>query len=514
MFNKLTIRVKLLLGFGALSALFVVLGAYSFWELRSIHRTTEVIATQNVVSIEAISEMSNLVRTMRLAESRHLFVSSESDKNAQATVVSEGIKRLDVLQNQIQSRALSVAEAAAWKEFTEHRAAWLSTHQQLVYLSNDGKIGVEQAQALYANESFKAFAQLSLDLDELVDLNRQASDAAWRDAQEAFAASKMVLGVLVVACVLLALWLGRALSLGITKPLDVGMTGVSLIAAGDMSQSIAYRGADEVSQMLTAVDHMRSGLSQMVLSVRASAAEVASASVEIAQGNHDLSHRTESQASALEETSAGMMDLLSAVKLTAESASKAKELAGQASLLSVSSGEVVANVVQTMKGINESSRKISDIISTIDGIAFQTNILALNAAVEAARAGEQGKGFAVVANEVRNLAQRSGDAAKEIAQLISASVDQVERGAELVNTAGTRMGETVESIQRVNSIMSDLNRLTQDQTLGVAQMQESIASMDQMTQQNAAMVEEVAASAGVLSAKAQDMLQTVSGFKT
>ena len=269
----------------------------------------------------------------------------------------------------------------------------------------------------------------------------------------------------------------------------------------------------DTTSLMTQLAAMKEGLAQVVAQVRRSSESVAMASSEIAQGNQDLSARTESQASALEETAASMEQLGATVRQNAESASQANALARSASDVAVRGGEVVGQVVQTMKGINESSQRIADIIGVIDGIAFQTNILALNAAVEAARAGEQGRGFAVVASEVRSLAGRSAEAAKEIKQLISASVERVEQGSAMADQAGETMTEVVQSIRRVTDLMGEINAASSEQASGVAQVGEAVTQMDQATQQNAALVEEMAAAAGSLSSQAQELVQAVAVFK-
>lgn len=284
------------------------------------------------------------------------------------------------------------------------------------------------------------------------------------------------------------------------------------IAQGDLEAAITLKSSDQES-LLYEIDSMRQNLGKIVEHVRNSAEGVANTSAEIAQGNHDLSSRTEQQASALEETAASMEQLSSQVKQNAENARQANQLASSASAVAVRGGEVVGRVVNTMKEINDSSRKISEIISVIDGIAFQTNILALNAAVEAARAGEQGRGFAVVASEVRSLAGRSADAAKEIKNLINASVERVEHGTTLVDEAGTTMTEVVGAIRRVNDLVSDINSASSEQAAGVAQVGEAVAHMDQATQQNAALVEEMASVASSLKGQAEDLVQTVAVFK-
>ncbi len=284
------------------------------------------------------------------------------------------------------------------------------------------------------------------------------------------------------------------------------------VAQGDLSQRIALKAGDTQS-MMAQLKFMQESLAGVVRTVRRGSEGVATASAEIAMGNNDLSARTEHQASALEQIAASMCELDATVRQNAQSASEANQLAQSASDVAAQGGEVVSQVVSTMKGINESSHKISEIISVIDGIAFQTNILALNAAVEAARAGEQGRGFAVVATEVRSLAGRSAQAAKEIKSLISASVDRVEQGTLLVDRAGATMQEVVTSIRRVTGIMGEISIASDAQSSGVAQVVEAITQMDQVTQQNAALVEEMAAAAGSLSSQAQELVQTVAVFR-
>lgn len=283
--------------------------------------------------------------------------------------------------------------------------------------------------------------------------------------------------------------------------------------SGDLTLRLSAEGTDELAAIGQSYNQFVGKMQGVLAQVRQSAEGVATASAEIAQGNNDLSARTEQQASALEETAASMEELGSTVKQNADSARQANQLAQSASGVAVQGGEVVGRVVETMKGINESSRRISDIISVIDGIAFQTNILALNAAVEAARAGEQGRGFAVVASEVRSLAGRSAEAAKEIKQLINASVERVEHGTALVDQAGVTMAEVVGSIQRVTTIMGEISIASSEQASGVAQVGEAVTQMDQTTQQNAALVEEMAAAATGLKSQAQDLVQVVAVFK-
>jgi len=306
---------------------------------------------------------------------------------------------------------------------------------------------------------------------------------------------------------------GWFLMRSITRPINQAVEVSRAVAAGDLSLQFEALGKNETAQLLIALKEMRINLAKVVGGVRQNAEGVATASAQIAQGNQDLSQRTEEQASALEETAASMEQLSSTVKQNADNAKQANQLALGASTVAIKGGEVVSQVVETMKGINDSSKKIADIISVIDGIAFQTNILALNAAVEAARAGEQGRGFAVVASEVRSLAGRSADAAKEIKGLINASVERVEQGTALVDQAGATMTEVVSSIRRVTDIMGEISAASAEQSAGVAQVGEAITQMDQATQQNAALVEESAAAAESLKGQAQQLVSAVSVFK-
>ena len=345
--------------------------------------------------------------------------------------------------------------------------------------------------------------------EKLSKAESDTSDVATKDAQYN---TWLALSVMVAVCAIGlagAIWLSRQIVGSLNHAVDVAKE----VADGNLAVAIEADGKDECGMMLQSLHHMQVNLAKLVANVRQGSEGVATASAEIAQGNNDLSARTEQQASALEETAASMEELSSTVKQNADSARTANQLAQNASSVAVQGGKVVDQVVETMKGINESSRKISDIISVIDGIAFQTNILALNAAVEAARAGEQGRGFAVVASEVRSLAGRSAEAAKEIKMLINASVERVEHGTALVDQAGSTMTEVVDSIRRVTDIMGEISAASSEQSQGVAQVGEAVTQMDQATQQNAALVEQMAAAASSLKSQAQELVQVVAAFR-
>jgi methyl-accepting chemotaxis protein len=322
----------------------------------------------------------------------------------------------------------------------------------------------------------------------------------------------ITLGLAALGLAGFGLWIRKAVWAAVGGEPAVAAAIVRSVAQGDLSIDVPIAPGDH-SSVMAAMRQMSEALTVIVTQVRSSSDSIATGSSEIARGNVDLSARTEQQAAALEETAASMEELSSTVKQTADNARQANQLACDASKVAIKGGEVVRRVVDTMKGINGSSKKIVDIISVIDGIAFQTNILALNAAVEAARAGEQGRGFAVVASEVRSLAGRSADAAKEIKSLITASVERVEQGTVLVDHAGATMLEVVASIKRVTDIMGEISAASAEQSAGVAQAGEAVSQMDQATQQNAALVEESAAAAESLKGQAQQLVQSVAVFK-
>ena len=416
--------------------------------------------------------------------------------------VQDGLKELDKMQLdgdakatlQKLDRAIPVVGEAYKKALEEFKAAGF-----------DSAVGDKAARGK-DRESDTLMQELK---EKLSQAEVDTSAAATKDANRSTLLALVVMVVVTVIGLAGAVWLSRQIVTSLSQAVDVAKQ----VADGNLSVPITVDGKDECAMMMQSLHDMQTNLSSLVINVRQGSEGVATASAEIAQGNNDLSARTEQQASALEETAASMEELSSTVKQNADSARTANQLAQSASSVAVQGGKVVDQVVETMKGINESSRKISDIISVIDGIAFQTNILALNAAVEAARAGEQGRGFAVVASEVRSLAGRSAEAAKEIKSLINASVERVEHGTALVDQAGTTMTEVVDSIRRVTDIMGEISAASNEQSMGVAQVGEAVTQMDQATQQNAALVEEMAAAASSLKSQAQDLVQVVAAFK-
>jgi methyl-accepting chemotaxis protein len=375
------------------------------------------------------------------------------------------------------------------------------------------QFNTEQAAAIIATRIDPLNARIEDVLARFTALQQRQAGAALAEAEQ-HAGRTATLIIAVGGCGLaLSIWLGWALARSILAPLREAVDVARQVAAGDLARRAQVDGQDETAQLLGALNDMSDSLVRVVAEVRTSSHGIATGSAQIASGNADLSARTEQQASALQQTAASMEQLGSTVQQNAGNARQASQLAQGASEVAGRGGQVVAQVVDTMKGISASSKRIADIIGVIDGIAFQTNILALNAAVEAARAGEQGRGFAVVATEVRNLAQRSASAAKEIKTLIAASSDQVAAGNKLVEQAGATMHDIVGAIQRVTDIVAEISVASAEQSTGVNQVGQAVTQMDHATQQNSALVEQTAAAAASLRTQAEQLVQAVAVFQ-
>jgi len=375
--------------------------------------------------------------------------------------------------------------------------------------SGDGAVVAAKLQSAYQPAAHAYLAAIQ----DYVRIRQERSEAVTAEAVATGQRLAMAGGVGALVVVLLGMAVAALLVRSIRDPLARSVDLAQAIAAGDLTQRIASTRRDEFGELQRALGQMNAFLAQVVGGVRGATDNVATASREIASGNHDLSLRTEQTASSLQQTASSMEHLTGTVAQNADAARQARQLAGSASEAASRGGAVMGEVVSTMQGITEASRRITDIIGVIDGIAFQTNILALNAAVEAARAGEQGRGFAVVASEVRSLAQRSAEAAKEIKRLIGASGDKVEAGASLVQTAGSTMGEIVGAIRRVSDIMEEIVAATTQQATGIGEVNQAVAQLDRMTQQNAALVEQAAAAAQALREQSAQMTEMVGVFQ-
>ncbi len=518
--SDLRIGVKLAAGFlrWCLTAL---LDAIALVQMSRIHANAEQIATNLLPSVTQTGELRVLLNRMRRAEAGMITARSAAEVKAFAEQVAARHKDLGRVEAIYEPLIDMPKEREVFQAYKTRKAAYVALQDKLADIAKGVdfstaetmELTADALSMLYAGESESAFVVTAETLGELQKINADAALQANDEALQVFTMARIwVLGTLAL-CVVLAAVLGVAITRAVTRPAHYAVQAARAIAAGDLTTEVPPGSKDEMGQLLTALGDMRVNLAQVVSGVRQNAEGVASASSQIASGNNDLSSRTEQQASALEETAASMEELGSTVRQNADNARAANQLAMSASTVAVQGGEVVAEVVETMKGINASSAKIADIISVIDGIAFQTNILALNAAVEAARAGEQGRGFAVVASEVRSLAGRSAEAAKEIKSLIMASVERVEQGTALVDKAGATMTEVVASIRRVTDIMGEISAASSEQSAGVGQVGEAVTQMDQATQQNAALVEEMAAAASALNAQAGELVNAVAVFK-
>ena len=511
-FANLRIGMKLGVAFAAMVLLSLLLGVLAVLQLSHINDNTRDIATNWLPSVQVLGDMRATANRMRASEVG-MTLSTEPSEQARLEQDVRAVNKILAEQEKVYVPLITPQEVKTYEEFKVLRDAYLLAQTQLIGLVKEGDARRADAVKLLYGDSQKAFIAMAETIGKLAKINNAGADSAYGASQSSYdMARTLVIGVLLVGiavAVALGLWITRL----ITVPVGEAVQATREIAGGNLTVDVAAHSQDEIGQLLQGLTDMRDNLARVVAGVRRNAESVATASAQIATGNHDLSARTESQASALEETAASMEELGSTVRQNADNARQANQLALNASTVAAQGGDVVAQVVDTMRGINDSSRKIADIIGVIDGIAFQTNILALNAAVEAARAGEQGRGFAVVAGEVRSLAQRSAEAAKEIKGLITASVERVEQGTQLVDKAGETMTEVVAAIRRVTDIMGEISAASSEQSAGVAQVGEAVTQMDQVTQQNAALVEEMAAAASSLKSQAEDLVQVVSVFR-
>ena len=509
--GNLKVGLRLGVAFGSILCITVAIVLYAQSRISALHQSAQRLATaemeqQALVEEWATSIQLNWVRTEAALKAidRGYVDQLEAAMAATDKAAAQTQQRIKALLAQApQAQALLDAIAKSGQAYQEQR-------DTVRHASSGGEPDIAGMVDRDLRPRADAYLQA---LDKLRAHMGTQVQAAQADNAALASQSLWLLGLATLAALALGTLVAWQTTRSITLPLRQGIQAAENIARGDLSMRIAVaQQRDEAGQLLQALAHMQARLADTVAHVRQNAEGVATASSEIAHGNHDLSARTESQASALQQTAASMEQLGSTVRQNADNAQQANQLARNASNVATQGGEVVAQVVETMRGIHDASRRIADIIGVIDGIAFQTNILALNAAVEAARAGEQGRGFAVVAGEVRNLAQRSADAAKEIKGLIGASVERVEQGSQLVDKAGGTMEEVVTAIRRVTDIMGEISAASKEQASGVAQVGEAITQMDQTTQQNAALVEQSAAAAASLQTQAGELVRAVAVF--
>jgi len=506
--NSIRIGLRLGLAFGAVLFITGLISGIGVWRLGTLKAAAHELATVELQRSELSQQWTadinlNWVRTSAAltASDPALVTTLQQEMDVTSKRISETQSRLTPLVQDDKGKELVAAIGVQRELYRAPRAAMMKKK----LAGEDVSAAVNTTLRPLAGNYLKALQDLETHMDE-----RLAQSQV--DTNSIAVTSQTILSVGAVVSIVLGMLLAWIATRSITTPIDEAVTCSHAIMNGDLGGVIDAKGHDEPAQLMHAMAAMRDNLANIVGQVRDNAEGVSVSSSEIARGNNDLSARTETQASALEETAASMEELSATVTQNAENARQANQLAVSASSVAIRGGNVVGQVVQTMKGINDSSRKIADIISVIDGIAFQTNILALNAAVEAARAGEQGRGFAVVASEVRALAGRSAEAAKEIKALISTSVERVEQGSVLVDQAGETMTEVVASIQRVTDIMGEISSASSEQSTGVSQVGEAVQQMDQVTQQNAALVEEIAAAAMSLRNQAKALVDIMAFF--
>lgn len=510
--NHIKISTKLSILVSTLAILLCLIGAMGLVGLSKSSDSLQTVYSDRAVPLSQLSEIQYLqLRNQIMIANAIVTPEAQAIQNS-LSEIDAGIAQVSKLWDAYMATYLTPEEAIFAKEFGESRKIFVQEAllpAQAALRANDmelvKKIWIEKINPLYATIRAKFTPLMQLQ----TDVAKQEFDAA----QSRYHLVRNVSLLLILLGLGFAVFFGLSMQRGISLRLRKAVAVSDAVAHGDLTSRISIDGSDEIATLMKSLAEMQTSLSNVVSTVRQGAEGVALASAEIAQGNNDLSARTEQQASALEQSAASMEELGATVRTNVDSSIQANQLAMSASGVAKQGGEVVSQVVETMRGINESSRKISDIISVIDGIAFQTNILALNAAVEAARAGEQGRGFAVVASEVRSLAGRSAEAAKEIKSLIGASVERVEHGSNLVDQAGSTMSEVVGSIQRVTDIMGEISEASKEQASGVEQVGEAVTQMDHATQQNAALVEEMAAAATGLKSRADDLVSAVAVFK-
>ncbi|MGV7207702.1 methyl-accepting chemotaxis protein [Oxalobacteraceae bacterium A2-2] len=503
--------LRVVAAFAAVLLLLLCMSALSLWRLQAAdaaaaHLVNNELAKQQLGAALLSAAQLNAVRATSIARSDSLEV---------ADLFTAQLRDGDLAQQALEARLAALPHDAAEQErlrqVAQRKAAYMGLREQVFKLKDMGR--TQEVNDLLDNKMAAVFQAYSSALEQQLALQTSRAQAQAHDSAGQFALSRaMVAGLGLAALALgaaLAWWLTRS----VVRPLRQAATLAGQVADGDLGASIAHARSDEFGQLFDALAHMTASLASTVGRVRDGALAIDTAAREIASGNMDLSHRTEHQAGALQETASSMEELTAAVRRNSSNARAANALALSAAEVAGKGGQVVSQVVDTMAEIQAYAGRIGDITGVIDGIAFQTNILALNAAVEAARAGEQGRGFAVVASEVRGLAQRSADAAREIKQLIADSAARIASGSALAQAAGATMDDIVASVDKVTRIMGDISTASAGQEIGIVQVGAAVAEMDRVTQQNAALVEQAAAAAGAMQAQARGLAAMVGQFR-
>jgi len=510
-FKDLKIGTRLALGFGFVCAALAFMVGQGLVNLGKVNDGTDEIVTKRMPRIELVTRQQSEVSDIAIALRNMMLNDDKDDRAKQLAEVESSRKEIETLFGKLEAVLENPQARAALAKEREFNDKYTQGQLALIKLIQSGDEA--GAKAYLARELRPVLAALKQSIAEQIRIQAELSAQTAARAKETYTFTRtlmIVLGAVILAiAAALAWWITQTITRGLKRALDVA----DAVADGDLTSKIDVDDRSEIGQLLGALKTMNANLVQTVSVVRSGTETIDTASREVAAGSQDLSARTEQQASSLEETASSMEELTSTVKQNADNARQANTMAATASSVAARGGEVIGNVVETMAQIHAASGKITDIISVIDGIAFQTNILALNAAVEAARAGEQGRGFAVVAGEVRNLAQRSAAAAKEIKTLIDDSSGKVEAGTRLVQEAGSTMHDIVASVRRVTDILDEITTASQEQSAGIEQINEAITQMDDVTQQNAALVEQAAASAQSMQEQAGKLTAAVAVFR-
>jgi methyl-accepting chemotaxis protein len=518
MLNNLSIKSRLIFVIGFLSVLLVGIGIMGLSSLSATNNAMKSVYEDRLVGMGQLEKISALININQILVAESVagqlsaFPEDISTVDKRVVELKAGITEIDSLWKAFTSHVETAEGTKLAKEFDANRKTYGGTGLMPAIAALSAH-DFQQAGEVLQGPMKETYPAVRNSAVALIKLQLEVAKGQYDASQTRFERARNISIAVIVFGVLMAGLIGYWLIRAITRPLNEAVRIAESVAAGDLTQRIDVHSQDETGKLMQAMQAMQDSLVNIVGQVRTGTETISVASREIASGNADLSSRTESQASSLEETASSMEELTSTVKQNAENARQANQLVGSTADVAVRGGRVVGQVVDTMASIKDSSRKIADIIGVIDGIAFQTNILALNAAVEAARAGEQGRGFAVVASEVRNLAQRSAGAAKEIKALIEDSVGKVDAGGKLVDEAGKTMDEIVTSVKRVTDIMSEIAAASQEQSSGIEQVNQAVGQMDEVTQQNSALVEQAAAAAESLQDQATQLAQAVSVFK-